>query len=139
MRQIDTTNGAGSDAAGFSVARPAVGNSSAPQLRALVTEATRALARLDVGRLQELALSCEALTRMPLPETRQQREEIGGQAAAARCDMAVFARVLEATRANVKVVERLRELRTGNLEYSEHSGRYLSAIPRDSEGGHGNN
>jgi hypothetical protein len=33
--------------------------------------------------------------------------------------MAVFARVLEATRANLSVMHRLRELREGRLEYRE--------------------
>ena len=37
--------------------------------------------------------------------------------------MAVFARVLEATRANLKVMKRLRELRVGRLEYSELQAR----------------
>ncbi len=36
--------------------------------------------------------------------------------------MAVFARVLEATRANLNVMNRLRELRAGRLEYSEAAG-----------------
>jgi len=118
---------------------PADGSSSTPELRALVIEATRALARLDVARLQELALSCEALTRMPPPTTREQRQEFVSQACAARDDMAVFARVLEATRANLKVIERLRQLRTGNLGYAENPEVYLSSRQRDLEGGHGNN
>jgi hypothetical protein len=33
--------------------------------------------------------------------------------------MAVFARVMEATRANLYVMKRLRELRAGRLEYGE--------------------
>ena len=32
-------------------------------LRGLIAEASRALARLDTGRLEELALSCQALNR----------------------------------------------------------------------------
>ena len=36
--------------------------------------------------------------------------------------MAVFARVLEATRANLNVMNRLRELRAGRLEYSGTAG-----------------
>jgi hypothetical protein len=35
--------------------------------------------------------------------------------------MAVFARVLDATRSNLNVMNRLRELRMGRLEYSERS------------------
>jgi hypothetical protein len=51
--------------------------------------------------------------------------------------MAVFARVLEATRANLNVMNRLRELRAGRLEYGEAAGR--SPEWRPTESGHGNN
>ena len=34
-----------------------------PELKELVAEASRALAQLDAGRLEELALSCQALNR----------------------------------------------------------------------------
>jgi hypothetical protein len=37
--------------------------------------------------------------------------------------MAVFARVLEATRANLNVMSRLRELRAGRVEYTERQAR----------------
>lgn len=113
-------------------------NASTPELRDLVTEATRALARLDVARLEELALSCQALTRMPIPKTKDEREEFGRQARAARGEMAVFARVLEATRANLKVMVRLRELRSGKAGYSELSENGPGFSPGDAEGGHGN-
>lgn len=116
----------------------AVGNASTPELRELVTEATRALARLDVARLEELALSCQALTRMPIPKTKEEREKFGRQARAARGEMAVFARVLEATRSNLKVMERLRELRTGRAEYSIRSESCRSISRRDGEDRHGN-
>jgi hypothetical protein len=107
-------------------------------LEELVIEATRALARLDVARLEELALSCQALTRMPLPTTGKEHEAFGRKARAARREMAVFARVLEATRANLKVMERLRELRAGTAGYSELSEGSGSFSRRDLEGGHGN-
>ena len=45
------------------------------------------------------------------------------QAREAAADMAVFARVLDATRANLHVMNRLRELRMGRLEYSERQAR----------------
>jgi hypothetical protein len=56
--------------------------------------------------------------------------------------MAVFARVLEATRANLNVMNRLRELRTGRLEYRE--GRMETGASQASEwrrtgSGHGDN
>jgi hypothetical protein len=38
-------------------------------------------------------------------------------------EMAVFARVLDATRENLSVMRRLRELRAGRLEYSERNLR----------------
>jgi hypothetical protein len=37
--------------------------------------------------------------------------------------MATFARVLEATRANLNVMNRLRDLRTGRLEYTNRQMR----------------
>lgn len=127
MQQIELSGGA---------AGPDI---SAPELKALVTEATRALARLDIARLEELALSCRALTRMPAPSTAEEREEFGRQARAACRDMAVFARVLEATRANVRVMERLREMRTGPVCYSERSAGSVNFSAKDWKGGNGNN
>ncbi len=112
-----------------------------PVLKDIVTEAARALARLDADRLEELALSCRALNRdlacdstrdvtcdsssdangdgapRLLPIKEAERARLAGEARAARREMAVLARVLEATRANVQVIERLRELRLGRLEY----------------------
>src|SRR5579862_39345 len=70
-----------------------------PELKQLVVQASRALARLDACALEELAVCCEALTRMPW--TVEQRRRLARQADAAAADMAVFARVLEATRDNV--------------------------------------
>lgn len=139
MRLIDATSGLDRGATSAARGMAAVECSSAPELRELVTEATRALARLDVARLEELALSCQALTRNPPPRTAEEREEFGRQARAARSEMAVFARVLEATRANLKVMERLRELRAGKAGYAAGSEICGSPRPRGSESGHGNN
>ncbi|HEX4756943.1 MAG TPA: hypothetical protein VH308_03140 [Terracidiphilus sp.] len=86
------------------------------ELKALVVEASRALARLDADRLEELALSCKALNRDLTPANRQ---ELACQAREAAGDMAVFARVLEATRANLGVMNRLRDLHAGRVEYGE--------------------
>ena len=89
-----------------------------PELKELVVEASLALARLDADRLEELALSCQALNRDLAPgSARSERAELARQAREAAGDMAVFARVLEATRANLEVMNRLRELRDGRLEY----------------------
>ena len=94
-----------------------------PELRELVAEASRALARLDAARLEELALSCQALNRDLGPMSAEERRQMARQAREAAAGMAVFARVLDATRANVNVMNRLRELRAGRLEYSERQAR----------------
>ncbi len=104
-----------------------------PELKELVVEASRALARLDATRLEELALSCQALTRARNPEDASDRKFLARQAREAKADMAVFARVLEATRANLSVMKRLRELRAGQLEYTERQARGGVGA----EGGHG--
>jgi hypothetical protein len=90
-----------------------------PELRELVGEASRALARLDANRLEELALSCVVLNRALADGEGISRESLVRQAHEAQADMAVFARVLEATKANLQVMNRLRELRTERLEYNE--------------------
>ena len=90
-----------------------------PELKELVIEASRALARLDAGRLEEMALSCQALNRELALRDPAARAMLACQAREAARDMAIFLRVLEATRANLSVMNRLRELREGRLEYSE--------------------
>jgi aminopeptidase N len=104
-------------------------------LKELVVEASRALARLDADRLEELALSCQALNRDLAGMDGDARKSLVPQAKAAVQDMAVFARVLEATRSNLDVMHRLRERRLGQLEYSAGSGLAW----RRTESGHGNN
>jgi len=104
-----------------------------PELKEMVAEASRALARLDAGRLEELALSCHALNGPLRPAIEEEKRELGRQAAEAQDDMAVFGRVLEATRANLKVMNRLRELRAGRLEYTEPQIRGWAGT----ESGHG--
>jgi hypothetical protein len=96
-----------------------------PELRELVVEASRALARLDADRLEELALSCQALNRDLKPESQTEREGLARQSREAAGDMATFARVLEATGANLNVMNRLRELRAGRLEYGQRPTRGL--------------
>lgn len=90
-----------------------------PELKSLVAEASQALARLDSARLEELALTCQALTRAPNLKEPRARKLLAKQAREAQSDMAVFARVLEATRANLSVMNRLRDLRAGRVEYTE--------------------
>ena len=108
-------------------------------------EASRALARLDADRLEELALSCQALE--PRSGARRSGATGCGDARAALArerkeaegDMAVFARVLEATRANLDVMNRLRELRAGRLEYREAHGISGRKLDGATESGHGDN
>jgi hypothetical protein len=105
-----------------------------PELKEIVVEASRALARLDTARLEELALSCQALTRARNPNDLDQRKLLARQAREAKADMAVFARVLEATRANLSVMNRLRELRAGQLEYTERQARGVVAGSPSTDG-----
>ncbi|MGD0369785.1 MAG: hypothetical protein ABSA94_20215, partial [Acidobacteriaceae bacterium] len=52
-----------------------------PELKAIVAEASRALAALDALRLEELALSCQALNRsMAADHDSDWREEMARQA-----------------------------------------------------------
>jgi len=105
------------------------------RLRETVVEASRALARLDAGRLEELALSCQALNRDLAEADGEARAALAVECGEAQGDMAVFARVIEVTRANVYVMNRLRELREGRLEY----GRPQVQPWRPAGSGHGNN
>jgi len=113
-----------------------------PKLKELVVEASRALARLDAGRLEELALCCQALNRDLAEADGNARASLAVESKEAVGDMAVFARVLEATRANLHVMNRLRELREGRLEYRGghlEFGQPQAAGWRRTESGHGNN
>jgi aminopeptidase N len=94
-----------------------------PELKELVLEASRSLARLDADRLEELALSCQALNRELTPMSPAQRVSLARQSRAALGDMATFARVLEATRANLNVMNRLRALRAGRRDYTDRDVR----------------
>ena len=100
-----------------------------PELKALVAEASRALAALDAARLEELAACCEALIRKLGPEyaERDWRRELARQAREAESGMAVFGRVLEATQANLNVMKRLKEMRLGELEYKARGGAPIAA------------
>jgi hypothetical protein len=87
-----------------------------------LANASRALAHLDAERLEEMALSCAALVREDHEgrfDFRGGREEDSGEDGR---EMAIFARVLEATRANLNVMRRLRALRATPLEYGQPRG-----------------
>jgi hypothetical protein len=118
-----------------------------PKLKELVVEASAALARLDADRLEELALSCQALNRDlpgrdPAQRDGNMRQALVLESREAAGDMAVFARVLEVTRANLNVINRLRKLRVSELEY--RAGRLQYGGPQASgwrrmESRHGDN
>ena len=86
-------------------------------LKELVVEASQALARLDTDRLEELARSCEALNRDVKQANGQEYAAPVIISREVQGELAILARVLEATRANASVMHRLRELREGRLEY----------------------
>lgn len=123
------------------------GRSGHLKLKDLVVEASQALARLDTARLEELALSCQALNR-DLPERDlarmdgDARQELVLGSREAMGDMAVFARVLEITRDNLNVMNRLREFRLGWSKYRaeqlEYGGPQVQGWRR-TEGKHGDN
>ncbi len=95
-----------------------------PELREIVVEASRALACLDADRLEELALSCQALNRDLEIAGIVGRSDLARQAKDAQPDLAVFGRVLEVTRANLTVMNRIQALRTGRfLAYNEYEAR----------------
>lgn len=106
-----------------------------PDLKQIVAEASRSLATLDAERLEELADACAALRRDVILADAVERIEIAEQARQAAQDMAVFARVLEATRNNLAVLERLRELRFGVSGYG--SGPILLEAEPSEEAAHG--
>ncbi|MGH9604109.1 MAG: hypothetical protein ACRD3N_00265 [Terracidiphilus sp.] len=107
-----------------------------PRLKELVAEASRALARLDAERLEELALSCQALNRDLGAAGAVRRRALALEAREAVHDMAVYARVLEVTRGNLNVMRRLRELRLGQLEYG---GPQQGLVRGWTERGYGDN
>jgi hypothetical protein len=94
-----------------------------PELKQIVSEASRALALLDADRLEELARSCQALNRDCMESDHLAHAGMARQARDAARDMAVFARVLDATRANLHVMNRLRELRMGEGSYEPAESR----------------
>lgn len=108
---------------------------SNPALTELVAEASQALARLDATRLEELALSCLVLNRNMSLSSFEERCRLARQAREAASDMEVFARVLEVTRSNLRVMQRLRDLREGRVEYSEAQALGWAGA----ESGHGDN
>ncbi|WP_058185804.1 hypothetical protein [Terracidiphilus gabretensis] len=91
-------------------------------MKELVREASAALARLDAERLEELARCCQALNRdlrkrSGAPGDDELGAVLAAQAREAAGEFVVFTRVLEATRANLDVMMRLRVFQQEQLEY----------------------
>lgn len=99
-------------------------------LRQMVQEASQALARLDPDRLEALARECAVLQHDVQVADALERAEMAREARLAVGDMAVFARVLEATRCNLEVMRRLRDLRQGSREYAVPGGRAELQVER---------
>jgi hypothetical protein len=95
---------------------------SQPELKNMLIEASHALAHLDPDRLEEMALSCAALVRDVDQVRCDAKNQCESRFGEAMQEMAIFARVLEATRANLKVMRRLREVRSAQLEYGPAQG-----------------
>ena len=93
-----------------------VRNGGEPRLKDILAEASCALARLDAGRLEEMTLSCVALVR-EAGSGCEVRNPLLLEYREAWKEMDIFKRVLEATKANLNVMRRIREIRTVQLEY----------------------
>ena len=89
-----------------------------PELKQIVAEASEALAHLDAERLEEMALSCEALNRGLTGANLDEWRKLASESLAAEQEMAKLSRILEATRSNLEVLRRLRESRLGEFDYS---------------------
>ncbi len=98
------------------------------KLLQIAREAYQALALLDAVRLEELALACQKLNRDLASLHASQYEDLTRQAHAASAEMAIFARILDATRANLEVMRRLRALREGGFEYSRFQGSMPESV-----------
>ena len=107
-----------------------------PALRAIVIEATEALARLDADRLEELVLNCQKLKREISPHPEVFNASTASSLLAqginpaqphlhlhSSCDnpleMAAFSRLLSLTRENLSVLTRVRIQQDAQLEYSD--------------------
>jgi hypothetical protein len=97
--------------------------------RDLAIEAAGALARLDADRLEEMTEACVALNQCRDTTRLGQLEATDGH------EMRVFSRILEATRANLNVLRRLRESQSSTVEYGFETGTNV----KFTEMRHGNN
>lgn len=102
-----------------------------PALKNMVMDASEALARLDAARLEELAISCrtlkDRLATRPAGDLAQEASE-------AACQMVPLGRVLDATRANLRVLQHLERLRAGVTGYAHGAGQRWTTT--ESSNGH---
>ena len=106
-----------------------------PVLKEIVVEASRALARLDADRLEELALSCQALNKDYSASSLQDRSLLAAQARHSRRELKTLARILELTQDNLQVFRQTCEPQSGRLEYGQPQSRFWQRA----ENGHGDN
>jgi hypothetical protein len=97
----------------------------------MLVDALHALEHLDAIRLEEMAISCAAL----VCDRKRSQGDSGPHPQASldvgNEEMAIFARVLAATRANLKVLSRLREIRATQMGYGQARGDCLSTAESD--------
>lgn len=97
----------------------------------ILADASHSLTQLDAARLEEMAISCAALVR----ERQQVHCDLHWRPTtlprATESEMAVFTRVLEATKANLEVLRRVCERRTTQLEYGQARGLSESLVEND--------
>jgi hypothetical protein len=106
------------------------------ELKNILVEASHALAHLDAGRLEEMALSCASLVRDVDRDRCEAKNQCESGCGEAMEEMAIFTRVLEATRANLKVMRRLREVSTAQLEYDTPTVSVNASSESDEHGDH---
>ncbi|MGC1422408.1 MAG: hypothetical protein WA815_08675 [Terracidiphilus sp.] len=97
------------------------------ELKNMLIEASHALAHLDADRLEEMGLSCAALVRDASAERCDAKTPNKLGLFEATKEIASFASVLEATRANLKVMRRLREVDFAQLGYGSGESRCKSS------------
>ena len=101
-----------------------------PGLKSILTEASRALAHLDADTLEEMAAYCATLVRDEAA-IGDFSPRVDPECGTAQKEMATFMRVLEATKANLNVMRRLREIHMARLEYGSGAGLNISSAGSD--------
>lgn len=90
---------------------------SLEELTRIAREASRALTLLDADHLERLARTCDGMTAVCRKGWGRRSPFVASGAPQLGRELAGLSRILDATRANLAVMERLRDLREGRLEY----------------------